>query len=165
MVFVFVTAGTNVSEETIDDIDGGGSGGGGSGGGSGGQGNQERAGGGSAYERSPTKGTSAMTPSGAEATPLQSTLEPPISVATPAAPVLTPPPTMSMLSTIIEITSRAIASSPTPSTTSTTTQAPLPPGSLLCTLRAGFRRSTYKFPPDGLCTIITFDSLYKEDYT
>nr|XP_050041041.2 uncharacterized protein LOC126537970 [Dermacentor andersoni] len=106
-----------------------------------------------------------MTPSGTGATPFQSTYEPPISIAIPATPVLTPPPPMSMLSTIIETTSTAIASSPTPSTTTTTTQAPLPDGSLLCTLRAGFRRSTYKFPPDGLCTIITFDSLYKEDYT
>ncbi|XP_070390837.1 uncharacterized protein [Dermacentor albipictus] len=53
---------------------------------------------------------------------------------------------------------------------------PLPPGSLLCTLSSGFNKSTYVFPPDGLCDIITFNSLitvekdtlntpYDEDFT
>ncbi|XP_070392188.1 uncharacterized protein [Dermacentor albipictus] len=46
-----------------------------------------------------------------------------------------------------------------------TTQAPLPKGSLLCTLGAGFKKSKYTFPPDGLCTIITFHSVYKGDDT
>ncbi|XP_065307495.1 uncharacterized protein [Dermacentor albipictus] len=175
VLIVFVTAGTNVSEETIDDIGGGGSGGGGSGGGgsgdrgsgggSGGQGGQERVGGGSANERSPTKETFAMTPSGAGPTTFQSTFEPPMSVAIPAPPVPTAPPPMSTLSTIIEITSTAIASSPTPTTSTTTTQVPLPAGSLLCTLTKGFSRKGYKFPPDGLCTIIMFDSLYDEGHT
>ncbi|KAL3208576.1 hypothetical protein MRX96_038983 [Rhipicephalus microplus] len=33
-------------------------------------------------------------------------------------------------------------------------------GSLLCTVRAGISKDTFLFPPDGLCGIITFDSLY-----
>ncbi|KAH8026583.1 hypothetical protein HPB51_022044 [Rhipicephalus microplus] len=36
------------------------------------------------------------------------------------------------------------------------------PGSLLCTIGQGFQRTTYTFPPDGLCNIITFDSLYRK---
>ncbi|KAL1445364.1 hypothetical protein MTO96_045066 [Rhipicephalus appendiculatus] len=43
----------------------------------------------------------------------------------------------------------------------TTTQVPLQAGSLLCTIGQGFDKTTYIFPPDGLCTIITFDSLYR----
>lgn len=48
--------------------------------------------------------------------------------------------------------------------------------SLLCTVREGFDKRTIVFPPDGLCDIITFDSLftlngsrlsppYKNDFT
>ncbi|XP_070390915.1 uncharacterized protein [Dermacentor albipictus] len=48
--------------------------------------------------------------------------------------------------------------------------------SLLCTVREGFDKRTIVFPPDGLCDIITFDSLftlkgsklsppYKDDFT
>ncbi|KAL1446015.1 hypothetical protein MTO96_028951 [Rhipicephalus appendiculatus] len=33
-------------------------------------------------------------------------------------------------------------------------------GSLLCTVVAGISKDTFLFPPDGLCGIITFDSLY-----
>ncbi|XP_075741192.1 uncharacterized protein LOC142790042 [Rhipicephalus microplus] len=43
-----------------------------------------------------------------------------------------------------------------------TPQKPLPPDSLLCTLREGFTRSTMQFPPDGLCTITTFYDLIKD---
>ncbi|XP_075741147.1 uncharacterized protein LOC142790003 [Rhipicephalus microplus] len=42
-------------------------------------------------------------------------------------------------------------------------QKPLPPGSLLCTLSSGFKEDTYVFPPDGLCTIVTFNSLITAD--
>ncbi|XP_049522552.1 uncharacterized protein LOC125945040 [Dermacentor silvarum] len=47
----------------------------------------------------------------------------------------------------------------------TSREVPLPPGSLLCTISEGFQRSTYSFPPDGLCSIITFDSLYSANQT
>ncbi|KAH6936864.1 hypothetical protein HPB50_023806 [Hyalomma asiaticum] len=39
-------------------------------------------------------------------------------------------------------------------------QKPLPPGSLLCTVGEGFDIDSYASPPDGLCTITVFDSLY-----
>ncbi|KAH6936869.1 hypothetical protein HPB50_023811 [Hyalomma asiaticum] len=84
-------------------------------------------------------------------------------VATPVTQVRTPPkssPTVTVaMTTPIVITAR-----PSPTGT-TTTQLPLPPGSLLCTVRRGFKRTTYTFPPDGLCTIITFDSLYDTGQT
>ncbi|KAL1484113.1 hypothetical protein MTO96_032761, partial [Rhipicephalus appendiculatus] len=41
-------------------------------------------------------------------------------------------------------------------------EVPLKPGSLLCSIGVGFEKSTYTFPPDGLCTIIIFDSLYRK---
>ncbi|KAL1475149.1 hypothetical protein MTO96_037492 [Rhipicephalus appendiculatus] len=44
-----------------------------------------------------------------------------------------------------------------------TAQKPLRPGSLLCTLSSGFKKDTYVFPPDGLCTIVTFNSLITAD--
>ncbi|XP_075742698.1 uncharacterized protein LOC142796293 [Rhipicephalus microplus] len=56
---------------------------------------------------------------------------------------------------------------PTTKPTSATTikpipQEPLPPDSLLCTLREGITRSSMQFPPDGLCTITTFYDLIKD---
>ncbi|KAL3224097.1 hypothetical protein MRX96_026683 [Rhipicephalus microplus] len=45
------------------------------------------------------------------------------------------------------------------------TKIPLPPGSILCTITRGFKKITYTFPPDGLCAIITFDSLYDAGQT
>ncbi|KAH7968193.1 hypothetical protein HPB52_006870 [Rhipicephalus sanguineus] len=50
-------------------------------------------------------------------------------------------------------------------TTTTSTAAPVPRSvsllySLFCTVREGFTRQTLLFPPDGLCDIITFDSLF-----
>ncbi|KAL1466499.1 hypothetical protein MTO96_042692, partial [Rhipicephalus appendiculatus] len=42
---------------------------------------------------------------------------------------------------------------------------PLAPGSILCTISRGFKKITYTFPPDGLCAIITFDSLYDDNQT
>ncbi|XP_070390861.1 uncharacterized protein [Dermacentor albipictus] len=65
---------------------------------------------------------------------------------TETSATMTSPPTVSLTS--------SPATTPTP-------QRPLPPGSLLCTLREGFTRSTMQFPPDGLCTIITFFNLIK----
>ncbi|KAL1482795.1 hypothetical protein MTO96_033543, partial [Rhipicephalus appendiculatus] len=41
---------------------------------------------------------------------------------------------------------------------------PLPPGSLLCTVNGNINHS-FTFPPDGVCTIITFDSLYWRNQT
>ncbi|XP_077520308.1 uncharacterized protein LOC144130188 [Amblyomma americanum] len=42
---------------------------------------------------------------------------------------------------------------------STTTIKPLPPGWLLCTVGEHISQSTFVSPPDGLCTILMFDSL------
>ncbi|XP_065307374.1 uncharacterized protein [Dermacentor albipictus] len=44
--------------------------------------------------------------------------------------------------------------------TTTTTQKPLPPGSLICTVQEDFDVTSYVPAPDGLCTITVFDSLY-----
>ncbi|KAH7953567.1 hypothetical protein HPB49_010120 [Dermacentor silvarum] len=49
---------------------------------------------------------------------------------------------------------------PGQTTTSTSAEKPLPPGSLLCTLRDNSMRFNFVFPPDGLCTILMFDSVY-----
>ncbi|KAH7953330.1 hypothetical protein HPB49_007195 [Dermacentor silvarum] len=45
-------------------------------------------------------------------------------------------------------------------TTHTTTGKSLLVGRLLCTLRSGFSRKSFVFPADGVCAIITFNSLY-----
>nr|XP_054930572.1 mucin-7-like [Dermacentor andersoni] len=84
-------------------------------------------------------------------------------VAVPPTPAGKPPTPMSVPSTTTAVPTPPTAGQTT--TPSPTTQAPLPKGALLCTLQAGFKRSTYRFPPDGLCTIITFDSVYKSGYT
>lgn len=41
----------------------------------------------------------------------------------------------------------------------TTTRPGFPSGALVCTVTEGFTRATLQFPPDGLCTIVFFDSL------
>lgn len=75
----------------------------------------------------------------------------------------------------MESTSDVTDSSEMPTTVNPALK-PLPPGSLLCTLSSGFNKSTYAFPPDGLCAIITFNSLvtvedgtltppYNDDFT
>ncbi|KAL1475506.1 hypothetical protein MTO96_037242 [Rhipicephalus appendiculatus] len=74
-----------------------------------------------------------------------------LTMPTPPAVTMTPPAVASTTSTPAG-----------PPTTTTTTQVPLTPGSLLCTIGQGFDKSTYTFPPDGLCTIIIFDSLYRK---
>ncbi|KAH6935736.1 hypothetical protein HPB50_008677 [Hyalomma asiaticum] len=40
---------------------------------------------------------------------------------------------------------------------------PSGPSRLLCTVHMGFDRNTFEFPPDGLCSIITFNSLFGPD--
>nr|XP_054930570.1 mucin-7-like [Dermacentor andersoni] len=100
----------------------------------------------------------AATPKPAVATPRT-----PVVVTTPTPAAQAPPTPMSAPSTTTAVPTTLTAGQTT--TPRRTTQAPLPKGSLLCTLQAGFKRSTYMFPPDGLCTIITFDSVYKSGYT
>ncbi|XP_070392257.1 uncharacterized protein [Dermacentor albipictus] len=57
---------------------------------------------------------------------------------------------------------RPRSTSPSPASPSTKKAQRKPGllGSLLCTVREGFTKSTFQFPPDGLCGIITFDSLF-----
>ncbi|KAL1478043.1 hypothetical protein MTO96_035273, partial [Rhipicephalus appendiculatus] len=78
------------------------------------------------------------------------------------APPTTAPPTPTQAPSITSTTRLSTATTPVVPTTVTTTKVPLQPGSLLCTIGQGFDKTTYTFPPDGLCTIITFDSLYRE---
>ncbi|KAL1482747.1 hypothetical protein MTO96_013744, partial [Rhipicephalus appendiculatus] len=78
-------------------------------------------------------------------------------------PTMTPPASASTQTPPITTTVPATTGPPTTTTTTTTTQVPLPPGSLVCTIGQGFDKSTYTFPPDGLCTIIIFDSLYRKN--
>lgn len=46
---------------------------------------------------------------------------------------------------------------------STTTQPPMPTELLLCTVRSSLKRTT-KFPDDGLCDIIFYDSLFEKGH-
>ncbi|XP_075543576.1 uncharacterized protein LOC142578042 [Dermacentor variabilis] len=97
-------------------------------------------------------------------TPKPSAAAPPTpAVVMPPTPARKPPTPMRAPSTTTVLPKPPIAGQTT--RPAPTTQAPLPKGSLLCTLRAGFKRSNYTFPPDGLCTIITFDSVYRGGYT
>ncbi|XP_070392276.1 uncharacterized protein [Dermacentor albipictus] len=56
------------------------------------------------------------------------------------------------------------STTPTTTTSNTTPTTPtrksLLVGSLLCTLRGGFSLDTFVFPADGVCAIITFNSLF-----
>ncbi|XP_070392846.1 uncharacterized protein [Dermacentor albipictus] len=102
--------------------------------------------------------------------PVLATTPKPTAAAPPTPAVVIPPTPARKPPTPMRVpsTTTAVPTSPTSGQTTTagpTTQKPLPDGSLLCTLRAGFKRSTYTFPLDGLCTLITFDSVYKSGYT
>ncbi|KAL1442282.1 hypothetical protein MTO96_030880, partial [Rhipicephalus appendiculatus] len=81
---------------------------------------------------------------------------------TTLAPLTTAPPATTPSPAITSTTRLSTVTTPVVPTTVTTTKLPLKPGSLLCTIGQGFDKTTYTFPPDGLCTIITFDSLYRE---
>ncbi|XP_075543908.1 uncharacterized protein LOC142578403 [Dermacentor variabilis] len=107
---------------------------------------------------------------GAPPTPVVATTLKPAAAAPPTPAVVIPPtparkpPTPMRAPSTTTVVPKPPAAGQT-TTPAPTTQAPLPEGSLLCTLRAGFKRSTYTFPPDGLCTIITFDSVYRNGST
>ncbi|KAL1470092.1 hypothetical protein MTO96_040673, partial [Rhipicephalus appendiculatus] len=86
----------------------------------------------------------------------------PATMTTTLAPLTTAPPATTPSPAITSTTRLSTVTTPVVPTTVTTTKLPLQPGSLLCTIGQGFDKTTYTFPPDGLCTIITFDSLYRE---
>ncbi|KAH6936866.1 hypothetical protein HPB50_023808 [Hyalomma asiaticum] len=126
-----------------------------SGGGGDESGVQSRPGGGSVYARiTTTRSTKAPTTTSTGVTK-------PYEVMSPTTePVPTRPPVILPTEATTNATPSATTEPPTTGPT-TTTQVPLKPGSLLCTIAQGFTRSTYEFPPDGLCAIIIFDSLYR----
>ncbi|KAL3224098.1 hypothetical protein MRX96_026684 [Rhipicephalus microplus] len=101
----------------------------------------------SAYESTPSPATPSQAPSQSQ----------PVTV--PTMPLTMT--THILASTLAPTTTSTTAATIGPPTT--TTQVPLPPGSLVCTIGQGFDKSTYTFPPDGLCTIIIFDSLYRNN--
>ncbi|XP_075741172.1 uncharacterized protein LOC142790029 [Rhipicephalus microplus] len=79
----------------------------------------------------------------------------------PPTTVPTMPPATTLAPLITSTASQSTVTTPTVPTR-TTEQEPMQPGSLLCTIGQGFQKTTYTFPPDGLCNIITFDSLYRK---
>ncbi|KAL1481265.1 hypothetical protein MTO96_034560 [Rhipicephalus appendiculatus] len=108
----------------------------------------------------PTVTTSAFQPT-MSATTQPHLPSPPVTTPTMPATMSPPMPTPTLAPPITS-TTKLSSETPVVPTTTNGTQVPLQPGSLLCTIGQGFKRATYTFPPDGLCTIITFDSLYRK---